>query len=426
MNSSMPPSAEHAEATRFGALDLTDPLTHLRPDILDYWRWMRTARPVHWHAGVGGRPGFWVLSTHRHLMQVFRDTAQFSSQRGNVLLTLLSGGDSAAGQMLAVTDPPRHGELRKLLASSLSQEAMSRLEERLRRRTQILLAERIGAGPFDFALAIASRVPIWTICDLLGIPDCDHDLLISMTKRALSSDDTGQSALDSTAVRQDILLYFLEHVSQQRTRPGPGLVGTLLQARIGGAGLSDDQVVANCYSLLLGGEETSRLSMIGAIHTFAEQPDVWRDFRSDSVDLGTAVEEMIRWHVPTMHFGRVARANVEIGGRLIYRGDIVTLWNVSANRDENRFPGPQRIQLDRRPNPHLSFGYGPHFCLGAHLARLELAVVLDEVRKAVRHIALAGRPNPIYSNVLRGFSRLPVTLTSHQRARQDSNPRPAA
>ncbi|WP_024804044.1 cytochrome P450 [Nocardia sp. BMG51109] len=407
----MPRLGEAPAGDRSGVVDLTDPLTHLRPDLADYWRRLRATEPVHWHPGQDGAQGFWVLSTHRHALAVYRDTARFTSQRGNILLTLLNGYDSAAGRMLAVTDPPRHGRIRALMAPSLSREAVSRLAQRLRERTRALLAERVGAGAFDFAADIASRVPIWTICDLLGVPESDHDMLLSWIKRALSSEGSGRPESDGLASRQEILLYFLEYVARQRDCPGSDLVGTLVRARIDGTPLTDEQVVANCYSLLLGGDETSRLSMIGAIHTFTERPELWREFRSGTVDLGTAVEEIIRWHVPAMHFGRVALTDVELGGRQIRSGDVVTLWNVSANQDEERFPEPERIRLGRRPNPHLSFGYGPHFCIGAQLARLELAVVLDEVRLAAHGIEPAGRPSPIYSNFLRGFSTLPVDLS---------------
>ena len=407
----MPQRTDQLDATGFAGLDLTDPLTHLRSDIADYWRWARGTRPVHWQAAARQRRGFWVLSTHRHVMRVFSDPTRFSSQRGNVLLTLLAGHDSAAGSMLAVTDPPQHGELRKLLAPALTRQAVAQMEERLRGRTKRLLIERMGTGPFDFALDIALPTSMATICDLLGVPDGDHALLASLTRSALSSEGTHGSPLDSSAARSEILLYFLEHVSRRRRDPGVDLVGSLLQARLGGVLLSDEQVVANCYSLLLGGEETSRLALVGAMHTFADDGAVWSGFCSPSTKLHVAVEEIIRWHGPTLHFGRVALTDVEIDGRLIRAGDVVTLWTVSANRDEDAFVDPDRLQLDRRPNPHLSFGYGPHFCIGAQLAKLELAVVLDEIRTVVRQIEPAGVPRPVYSNVLRGLAELPISIT---------------
>ncbi|SMF98738.1 putative cytochrome P450 hydroxylase [Burkholderia singularis] len=395
----------------FVDLDLTDPRTHLRADMTEYWRWARAHQPVRWHPAVNGAaPGFWVLAGYHDLISVYRDPGRFSSQRGNVLLTLLAGGDSAAGQMLAVTDPPRHGALRKLIAPALSKDAIARLEHLLRRRTGALLAEHIGAGAFDFARTIASRLPIWTICDLLGVPEDDHELLIAWDKQALSSEHEDQADPDGTAARQDILLYFLEHVARQRRHPGENLVGRLVQAEVNGARLTDEQVVANCYSLLLGGDETSRLSMIGAMHTFAQHPELWRAFRFAPVDLELVAEEVVRWHVPTMHFGRVALTDVQLGQHRIRAGDIVTLWNVSANRDERRFADADSFRLDRRPNPHLSFGYGPHFCIGAQLARLELVTLLDAVRTAVTRITPAGQPTPIYSNFLHGFSTLPVSL----------------
>ncbi|MFD0361381.1 cytochrome P450 [Nocardia sp. GCM10030253] len=389
--------------------DLTDPTTHLREDIAEFWRDQRSRQPIFRHESSPDHPAFWVVCGYDPAVTIYRDSKRFTSQRGNVLLTLLAGRDNAAGKMLAVTDPPRHTRLRRLMTSALTRDAVRALAPRIQERTRRLLAQWTGSGTFDFAEEIASRIPIWTICDLLGIPESDHDLLVSLTKQALSSEDAAQSDISASAARQEILLCLLDHVESQRQHPANGLITALIAETFEGVPLSDDQIVTNCYSIILGGDETSRLTMINAIHEFAADPRLWDRFKEVD-DLGTAVEEVIRCFAPTMHFGRVANTDVEIHGTRIAAGEIVTMWNAAANRDETRFPDPDAARFDRKPNPHLAFGYGPHFCVGAHLARLEIAIVLDEMRRSARSIIPKGRPRPLYSNFLHGYATLPIEL----------------
>ncbi|MEV5652104.1 cytochrome P450 [Nocardia sp. NPDC052254] len=389
--------------------DLTDPATHLRRDIGEFWRDRRARQPIFWHEAAAHHPGFWVVTTHDPAMRIYRDATRFTSQRGNVLLTLLAGRDNAAGKMLAVTDPPRHNLLRRLMTPVLTREAVQSLASRIRERTVRLLTEQAGPEGFDFADEIASRIPIWTICDLLDIPDSEHELLVSLTKQALSSDDAAQTGTEALAARQEILLCLLDQVQDQRQRPADGLITALIGAEFEGSPLTDDQIVTNCYSIILGGDETARLTMINAVHAFADDPALWQRFGAVD-DLGAAVEEIIRCFAPTMHFGRIAKTDVDIDGVRIGTGEVVTMWNVSANRDENRFPDPDAVVFDRRPNPHLAFGYGPHFCIGAPLARLEIAIVLDELRRTTRRIVATGTPRPLYSNFLHGYATLPIAF----------------
>ncbi|WP_406275693.1 cytochrome P450 [Nocardia sp. NBC_00881] len=387
--------------------DLTEPTTHLRADIAEFWRNRRRRQPVFWHDGAPDHPGFWVVCGYDPAVTIYRDSKRFTSQRGNVLLTLLAGRDNAAGKMLAVTDPPRHTRLRRLMTAALTRTAVRALAPRIQERTRRLLAEWSGSGSFDFAEEIASRIPIWTICDLLGIPDSEHDVLVSLTKQALSSADAAQSAVAASAARQEILLCLLDQVETQRRQPANGLITALIGEEFEDAPLSDDQIVTNCYSIILGGDETSRLTMINAVYAFAGDPRLWDRFK-EADDLGTAVEEIIRCFAPTMHFGRVANTDVEIHGAQITAGEIVTMWNVSANRDETRFSDPDAVLFDRKPNPHLAFGYGAHFCVGAHLARLEIAIVLDEMRRSARTVVSKGTPQPLHSNFLHGYATLPI------------------
>ena len=167
----------------------------------------------------------------------------------------------------------------------------------------------------------------------------------------------------------------------------------------------------NCYSLILGGDETSRLTMNDVVHTLAGERGQWLDLREGRVGADSACEEALRWATPTMHFGRTATERVLLGGREIQPGDIVTVWHSSANRDETVFADPDRFDLARTPNRHVAFGYGPHFCLGAHLARVEITALLDALRRFTSDIEVVGGTARFHSNFLAGFSRLPVRFT---------------
>ncbi|MER6991388.1 cytochrome P450 [Saccharopolyspora hirsuta] len=388
--------------------DLADPRTFAEHDLGDFWRRLRAEEPLHWQPPRGDRSGFWVLSRHADIMAVYRDDEQFSSERGNVLVTLLAGGDSAAGRMLAVTDGPRHQKLRKVLLKAFSPRALSRISERVRENTRRLVSAAVEGGECDFAAEIASRIPMATISDLLGVPESDRDFLLQQTKSALSSDDADGTDLDSVLARNEILLYFGEQCEQRRRNPGDDVISVLATSSIDGEPLSEDDVVLNCYSLIIGGDETSRLTMIDAVRTFADREDQWRRVKDHQVDLDPVVDEVLRWASPTMHFGRRAVRDVELHGRTIRAGDVVTLWHSSANRDERVFAEPEVFDVARSPNKHLAFGYGPHYCLGAYLAKVEVAEVLSALRDFATGFELAGPVQRIHSNFLTGISSLPV------------------
>lgn len=401
--------------------DLSAPKTFDDQDLGDLWRELRRSAPVVWHGPVGDRPGFWVVSRHSDIVDVYRDSGTYSSQFGNVLTTLLTGGDSAAGIMLPVTDGSRHRQLRNIILRALSPRTLDRILASLRDRTERLLEAAIERGTCDFAADIASRIPMGTIADLLGVPPEDEAFLLSQTRSALSSDERDSRPEEAVEARHEILLYFGELLDLRRKSPDHGAISELAEAEIDGAKLTDDEIVLNCYSLIVGGDETSRLTMIDAVNALAGHPEQWHLLRTGAVDLPTAGEELLRWASPTMHFGRTAQADSEIAGVPIAEGDIVTLWHSSANRDETVFPSPDELMLARTPNRHLAFGYGPHFCLGATLARMEVTELLRALRAKVAELDVAGPPKRIHSNFLTGFSSLPVRFGRHRTDAADGN-----
>ncbi|MFI6374278.1 cytochrome P450 [Streptomyces sp. NPDC050546] len=391
-------------------LDLADPKLHAEADLTGVWRHLREHEPLRWNPAAGAAPGFWVVSRHADVTSVYRDSARFTSQGGNVLETLLAGGDSAAGRMLAITDGPRHADLRKVLLRAFSPKALAPIVDSVRRTVDRLLRQALERGGCDFAADVAAGIPLGAICDLLGVPDRDRDHVLSLTSSALGSEHADATAADAWIAKNEILLYFADLARERRGTGHSDVIGLLTTSQVDGALLDDDEIMLNCYSLILGGDETARLSMIGAVLALLEHPDQWRALKDGDAGLDRAVEEMLRWTTPALHSGRTATADTEIAGLPVRAGDIVTVWNASANRDELVFDTPDALDLNRSPNKHLTFAYGPHFCLGAFLARAEIAAVLSGLRELVTELERTGPVRPIYSNFLNGLSSLPLEL----------------
>ncbi|MCI4061485.1 cytochrome P450 [Micromonospora sp. R77] len=388
-------------------LDLTDPTTFVRNDPHDFWREVRRTRPVYWQ---DGNPGFWVVARHADVLACYADVTALSSAYGTVLETMLHGRDPAGGKMLAVTDRPRHRELRNLMQRAFSPRVLGAVERNVHRRAARLIETVVERGEFDFATEVAEHIPMNTICDLLSIPEADRPRLLQWNKLAVSVDAADADQIDSFEARSEIVGYFMEIAQHRRRVPGDDVISMIATAQVGDRQLTLEEVALNCYSLILGGDESSRVSAICAVKALAEHQGQWRALRSGGANVDTAVEEVLRWATPAMHFARTAIRDVEIGGQAVRGGDIVTMWNVSANNDEDVFGMPRRFDLTRWPNRHVSFGHGPHFCVGAFLGRAELRALLSAMTRSVTDIQLTGKPLPIYSSFLQGYSSLPVAF----------------
>ncbi|WP_338673516.1 cytochrome P450 [Streptomyces sp. SCSIO 30461] len=403
------------EDTDPSEVDLADPASHAERDLTPLWHRLREKEPLHWQPPNGARPGFWVLTRHRDVSAAYRDTQRFRSDRGNVLDTLLTGGDSAAGMMLPLMDGPRHTALRGALMKAFSPRSLSGVVDSIRVASRDLVTEFLERGRCDFATDIAGLLPLRAICDLLGVPPRDRRQLLDMTSSALGSHSEEALRQNAWVAKGEILLYFSDLAARRRANPGDDIVSLLTQCTVEGRRLTDEEVVFNCYSLILGGDETTRLALVGGVAALLDAPAEWEAFRSGRTATESAVEEVLRWTTPTLHAGRTAGADVDLHGRTIKKGDIVTLWNASANRDGDAFADPDRLLLSRQPNRHLTFAYGAHFCLGAFLARAEIGAVLDDLRQLVGTMAAAGPARRVYSNFLTGLVSLPIVWTTSAR-----------
>ena len=409
-----------AVAEDLSTVDLADPQTFIDADLPGMWRRFRAERPVHWNPHTSRTAakdikGFWAVTKYADVVAVYKDNKQFTSERGNVLSTLLQGHDSASGKMLAVSDGTRHREIRNLMLKSFSPRVLSHVAEKVRARTQRLLAQVADGRPLDFATDVADHIPINTIGDLMDIPEQDRQRLVEWNNKTLSRYSSEDSELEEFLARNEILLYFSDLAKERRRNPGDDVVSALATGTVGGAPLSEDEIVFNCYSLILGADESSRMSSIGAILALHQNPDQWRALKNGDVTIESTTEEVLRWTTPAMHFGRRAVADVRLGDQLIRSGDVVTLWNSSANFDEETFPGGHEFDLSRTPNKHVAFGHGPHFCVGAFLGRAHVGSVLEGLRDLVAGIEVTGPPVRLYSNFVYGYQSMPVVLTPENR-----------
>ncbi|MFJ5294454.1 cytochrome P450 [Streptomyces sp. NPDC088348] len=392
------------------SLDLTSPHLHAHYDLAPVWRLLREQQPVHWHPPGDGVPGFWVVTRYQDIRAAYRNPAAFGSAGGNVLDVMLHGGDSAGGRMVSVSDGSYHSEVRSLLMKAFTLQALTRTAARVEETVRRLIVDAVERDRCDFAREIAAAIPLQAICDLLGVSEQDRRFILEQTSNTVGSENPTATSADAWKAKNEILFYFMELADRRRTDPGADIMTMLVNAKIRGRLLTDEEVIFNCYSLVLGGDETTRLAIAGGVLALAQYPDEWERFCAGGSDLDAAVEEILRWTTPSMHQARVAREDLEWHEARIREGDIVTLWNVSGNRDERAFESADAFRLARTPNRHLTFAAGTHFCLGAHLARLEVAAVFRALRDTVGRIELVGEARPVFSNFLGGYSSLPVRL----------------
>ncbi|WP_234334940.1 cytochrome P450 [Streptomyces sp. NRRL S-118] len=398
-------------------VDLLDPAVHAGQDLRAVWRELRRREPVRWQpvdrAHGAAVPGCWVVTRHADVQRALRDPGTFSSEGGNMLATLLQGYDRGAGTMLVVTDGPRHGALRRLLSGGFGPRQLGPVTDSIARSTRALLGGLVARGGGDFVTEVAAQVPLRAICELLGVPETDRARVLELTNAAMLGEQDEAASLEVRIARSEIMQYYLRLAAERRTAPGSDIVSLLVGSTVDGRPLTEEEVLSTCYNLIIGGDETARLALAGGLLALAEHPGQWRRLRADASLVGPATEEVLRWTTPVAHVGRTATADTELGdGVRIAAGDAVTLWCASANFDEEAFADPDAFDIGRDPNRHVTFGFGPHFCLGAQLARVEIRAMLAELRNRVTSFEVTGPAPRLASTFVRGVSALPVSFSA--------------
>ncbi|MFJ6052451.1 cytochrome P450 [Streptomyces sp. NPDC092307] len=393
----MPDSAPH--------IDLVDPELYSRGDPFSQWAWLRANDPVHWHR-PGELPGFWSLTRYEDIRTAYRDAETFSSAQGILLRPAEHGADPGGGRTLALTDAPRHKQLRGLVDGWFAVRSVRSLEAEMASIAEGVVEAALERGSCDFVADVAARIPLYVICRMMGVPESDWERLYDLTSQAFAAGDP----LARRFAHLDILGYFETLQADKARNPGDDLVSVLATAVVDGERLSPDDVILNCDNLLVGGTENTRIAAAGGMLALLEHPEQWSAVRGDPALLPSAVEEVLRWTSTATHIMRTAVKPVRIHDRRIEAGDKVVFWLPSANRDETVFDAPDVFDVRRSPNRHLSLGFGEHFCLGSMLARVELRLLYGELVKRGVRIELDGEPKLLDSIVVNGPELLPVRL----------------
>jgi cytochrome P450 len=404
-------------------VDLTDLDMWARAVPYDEFGRLRREAPVAWFPDAGS--GFWSVHRYGDIVAASRDVATFSSARG-VSFEEPTDEDMAARRTIIDTDPPEHTKLRKIVSGFFTQRAVAVCEHFITGLTEQVLDQIPARGTFDFVDAVAKEVPIRVLARIMGLPAADLDLFIDLGDRLIANTDPEITDVvwgrdDTDAYRRFPFrspygkrLWDLgrEVVAARLRHPGDDLLSRLLSAEVDGDRLSETDL-DNFFSILVvAGNETTRIAIAQGVLAFCQHPEQWERLRADPGLLDAATDEVIRWTCPTHFMRRTATRDTGLAGAPIRAGDKVVLWYVSGNRDEAEFENPGVFDVTRSPNRHLSFGRGgPHLCLGVHLARLEVKVMLAALARRVSRFELAGEPRRIRSNFTNGLKALPVRVS---------------
>jgi cytochrome P450 len=414
---------------------------------------LRRESPVVWAQeipvlGWPGGPGFWLVLRHADVEQVLTQPRLFSSWLGATQIRD-PATPAALGyvrRMMLNMDPPEHSRLRRLLGRSFTPRAVARLEQRIRGYARSL-CDRVLAGErgeCDFAKDLAADLPLLTLAEVLGVPEQDRWLLFDWSNRVIGYQDPDYSssaefdssggtpmAREAVALRPapdsrgrmpdprtregmpDLYAYAHLLAGEKRRRPGHDVMSILLaQADEDGGQVSVEEFENMFWLFAVAGNETVRNGLPGGCIALLDHPAAQQELRADPALMPRAVDEMLRWWTPVMTFRRTAAAGCELAGQRIREGDKVVVSFTSANRDEAVFAGADAFDIHRHPNPHLVFGHGPHFCLGAHLARTQMVALLREVLARTSTLRYAGQPSFLRSNFQRGVKRLPIAWSA--------------
>lgn len=400
-------SVEHANE-----IDLLD----LRPFVLGedhkVLRAVRENAPLHWNDEPGDEPGFWSLTRYGDVRAALSDHQRLSSAQGTQIGSRTVEGSGT--QSLHNMDPPRHGKLRRVAIPYLRAVKVEAWKATIADAVKMLLDEAVGESEIDFVEVVSSRLPVLVLGRVLGVPDEDGPRMVDWTNRLIDPESvTDNRAMDEA--RSEFAQYFGALTEERRREPRDDLISVLAQGHIEDEPLSGEDLQAYLSLLVAAGNETTRNLISGGVMALHHHPDQWQLLRSEPRLLASAIEEMLRWVTPLACQRRTATDTIELHGKRIRAGDKVVLWFSSANRDPSVFEDPDRFVADRyvasrNTAEHMSFGWGIHFCMGAHLARAEMMGLFGEIIRRGLEVRVVGEPQRLESNMFHGIKRLPASV----------------
>ncbi len=380
----------------------------------EQFAWLREHDPVHWHADGGepGWPGFWAVTRHDDIAHVSRHPELFSS---TLRLALFGEVPEESIQlqrlMMLNMDPPQHTRQRAFVNRGFTPRMISKLEKHIAEICDSLLDDIADRGGADFVTDIAAPLPLWVICELVGAPVGDRGKIFELSNLLIGSTDpefqVAPQAQQNAAL--ELYAYGAQLAERRRAQPADDIVTQLLRPDDKGEALTSDEFDVFFMLLTVAGNETTRNAAAGGMLALFEHPEQWQRLLADRSLIPTAAEEIVRWVSPVNLFRRTAVTDTELGGQRIAEGDKVVVFYTSANRDDEAFSRPQEFDVARDPNPHVGFGGGgPHFCLGRHLAAMELRILLQALTERMPGMRLAGEPSRLRSNFINGIKHMPV------------------
>ena len=394
-------------------IDLADPDTYMHGIPHGAFAQLRAEAPVAWQRERQGR-GFWAVTRYHDVQAVLRNPAVFSSWRGGALLADPPPEflDKLREGMLN-RDPPDHTLLRGLVSRAFQPRRVAELEQRVAERARWVVDRLRGDARCDFATEVAGELPLFVICEILGVPHEDREALYALTARMFGSEITDPAAAlrDAIAAANDMRAYGAGLGRARRAAPTGDLISELLSAEVDGRRLSDGEFEAFFMLLFNAGSDTTRSLLCYGLDLLLDHPADADRLRADPALLPAAIEEMLRFETPVIQFRRTATRDTELAGQRIAEGDKVVVFFPSANRDAEVFPDPERFDIARSPNPHVAFGFGTHYCIGAPLARLESRHVFRALLARFRRFERVGPLVAARTHFIRSVRRLEIAFT---------------
>lgn len=407
-------------------VDITSHDTYVDGVPRSTFRYLREHDPVHWTEEPGGGRGFWSLTTYDDVLFASRNTDVFSSRQG-IRLEDMDPEETEARRTLMEMDSPEHTRLRRLVSRPFAPKSVNEYEDAIRQLAVEVLDSLDGEREFNFVQRVARELPMRMLGRLLGLPDDDLDWLVSrgdalignsdpdFTEFVVDQVDTSEYRLlpFRSPVALELFEYATHALEERRITPTHDILTALLEPAADGESL-DDLALMNFFTLMVAaGNDTTRYTMTGGLLALIERPEIFQRLPSMTLEeRKRLVEEMLRWTTVTMHFRRTVTRDTELNGKPLKAGDKVVLWYTSANDDESHFLNPDEFQPDRSPNDHVAFGlHSPHLCVGAHLARLEMRVLFEEIARRWETVELVDEPERLRSNFISGIKNLPIRVT---------------
>jgi cytochrome P450 len=385
-------------------IDLSDASLWARPDLAGLIGELREQAPVQRTATAQDGP-VWSVLSYELACAVLNDTATYSSAGGSLLGSGAGQVPAGAGRMMALTDPPRHRELRAPVLPYFSARGVRNSASRISDLAASVIADAVVLGQVDL-VNVVSAIPLVVMCELLDIPGDDREMVVKVCDEAF----LGQNPDARRTAHRTLIPYLFQLAARRRADPGDDLTSALARYLINGRLLPIEDVVLNLDNVIVGGVQTVRHTAATSIWALVQHPECWRQLQAGEVSLASATDELLRWTSVGLHVLRTATRRVELGGQLIEPGEKVAVWTWAANHDPAMFDRPEAIVLDRSPNRHLALGVGPHYCVGGPLAKAELGAIYGAVLDQIAAIEPTGDPVRNQSIINFGFDHVPVRL----------------